>query len=552
MWLINTETLQLELVTAPEKGSYAILSHTWGPEEVSFQRDLTSAKWMQGFAKIEKTCELAKKRSLHYAWVDTCCIDKNSNAELSEAINSMFRWYQEAAVCFAFLVDALLEPLDRGASSDGGYKAIAAEQLRGCRWFRRGWTLQELLAPKHVEFYDGGWNFMGSKNSQLLDALSEVTGIDPVYLRDHDCTWSATIGTRMRWASRRETTRPEDTAYCLLGIFGINMPLIYGEGDKAFLRLQEELCKQSNDLYLFAWTEQPGNPLSYSSPRKLRGIFASHPCEFADFQGPHRRDVGCNFKGEFTVTSRGVRFDDVHMLVMNNKIVLSLDYDVFHRPNKGIYLQGTPDGYLRTDADTLVDIPRVSFPQQKQRIYIQKQIPRQWEYPIEFRGEYASAFIFQLVGGPNLQLMAATPEDSYDYGVRAFLTRGERFLGILHLNVDNELLYLVCCLGKPASAGASSDLPLDARYEIVPATSTEARGILKKALRNRSQDKEQVYKSLVSKNCLGHTGRAVFHSSYFWGSTLIVESAKDMHHHVRVTYKESALGPWLNRFKARL
>ncbi|KAI4870265.1 heterokaryon incompatibility protein-domain-containing protein [Hypoxylon rubiginosum] len=261
----------------PEKGSYAILSHTWGPDEVPFQKDLTSAKWMQEFAKIEKTYELAKEGNIQYAWVDTCCIDKSSSAELSEAINSMFRWYQEAAVCFA---------------------------LKGSRWIRRGWALQELLAPKNVELYDGNWEFMDSKDSQLLDALSEATVIDSIYLGGDDYIWSATVGTQMRWASKRETNRLEDTAYCLLGIFDINMPLIYGEGDKAFIRLQEEICKQTNDLYMFAWTEQPGNPLSYSSPKKHRGIFACHPCEFAAFQGLHRRDVGCNFKGEFAVTSR--------------------------------------------------------------------------------------------------------------------------------------------------------------------------------------------------------------------------------------------------------
>lgn len=199
---------------------------------------------------------------------------------------------------------------------------------------------------------------MDSKDSQLLDALSEATVIDSIYLGGDDYIWSATVGTQMRWASKRETNRLEDTAYCLLGIFDINMPLIYGEGDKAFIRLQEEICKQTNDLYMFAWTEQPGNPLSYSSPKKHRGIFACHPCEFAAFQGLHRRDVGCNFKGEFAVTSRGIRFDEVHLLLLNDEIVLTLDYNVFHRLNKGIFLQGTPDGYLRSNPDWLAGIPK--------------------------------------------------------------------------------------------------------------------------------------------------------------------------------------------------
>ncbi|KAI1772682.1 heterokaryon incompatibility protein-domain-containing protein [Hypoxylon cercidicola] len=552
MWLINTETLQLEFFMNPPKGSYAILSHTWGLEEVPFHRDLASARWMHGFAKIEKTCELAKEKNLQYAWVDTCCIDKSSSAELSEAINSMFRWYQEAAVCFAYLIDASLEPVNHEGSSDGGDEAAMVEQLRGCRYFTRGWTLQELLAPKNVELFDVNWKYMGTKDSQLLDTLSEVTGIEPMYLKDGDYIWSATVGTRMRWASKRETTRLEDTAYCLLGIFGINMPLIYGEGEKAFLRLQEEICKQSNDLYLFAWTEQPDNPLSYSSPRKYRGIFACHPCEFADFEGPDRRDIGCNFKGEFVVTSRGVRFDDVHMLLMNNKIVLSLDYNVFHRPNKGIFLQGTPDGYLRSNPDTLAEIPKVNFPLEKRQIYIQKQIPRRWENPTEFGDEYADAFLFQFRG--DLQLVTTTPQESFDYREQAFLTRGECFLGVLHLNVDNNLVYVVCCLGKPLSPDAAPDQPLEARYKVISSNSNESREILKKALTSRHEDKEEVYKSLVSKNCSGSTGQEVFPSSYLWGNALIVESHRDMHHHVRITYRKSRLSPWLNkvRTKARL
>ncbi|KAI1398792.1 heterokaryon incompatibility protein-domain-containing protein [Hypoxylon fuscum] len=266
MWLINTDTLQLEDILKPQAGSYAILSHTWGHGEVSFRdfADLESAEKKLGFAKIKKTCQLARKKFLQYAWVDTCCIDNSSSAELSEAINSMFRWYREASVCFVYLSDT---------------------------WFKRGWTLQELLAPRSIEFYNADWCFLAFK-ILITDHLSDITGIDTYSLIAVDSIWSKPVGTRMRWAAERETTRLEDIAYCLLGILDINMPLIYGEGEKAFLRLQEEICRQTTDMSLFAWTRRLDHPFSCSD--SYRGIFAHHPCEFADFpREAEKKDWNC-------------------------------------------------------------------------------------------------------------------------------------------------------------------------------------------------------------------------------------------------------------------
>ncbi|OTA68532.1 HET-domain-containing protein, partial [Hypoxylon sp. EC38] len=306
MWLINTETLKLEFVTNPREGSYAILSHTWEDDEVSFQEfsDLASARSTRGSTKIKKTCALAKdKHHLQYAWVDTCCIDKTSSAELSEAINSMYRWYQEAAVCFVYLSDMTPDTVETKKSGEWIWRDLRGTPrlLKECRWLTRGWTLQELLAPRDVEFYDANWEFMGTKDS-LLEPLSEITGIEPTFLKYGSLIWSASVGTRMRWAAERETTRPEDMAYCLLGIFEINMPMLYGEGDKAFLRLQEEICKQTNDLSLFAWTTPTGHAFD-----KYRGIFATHPYEFARFQGIERQSGVGTFQGELAVTNKGLR-----------------------------------------------------------------------------------------------------------------------------------------------------------------------------------------------------------------------------------------------------
>ena len=181
MWLIHTESLKLEFVDNPEDREYAILSHTWRSGEVSFQEmaNLDIARTKPGFSKIERTCKLAQDRGLSYAWVDTCCIDKTSSAELTEAINSMFRWYKESTVCFVYLSDLptvsdwLL--LDRRMMWENS--SPLGEHLPKCRWFTRGWTLQELIASKNVEFYDEGWHIRGNELS-MRRQLWLVTGIE--------------------------------------------------------------------------------------------------------------------------------------------------------------------------------------------------------------------------------------------------------------------------------------------------------------------------------------------------------------------------------------
>jgi len=201
-------------------------------------QDLLKARTKKGFSKVVETCRLAREQGLGYAWIDTCCIDKSSSAELTEAINSMFNWYKASAICFAFLSD--LPALE---------SEVLENELRQCRWFTRGWTLQELIAPASVEFYDQGWQRRGTKKS-LQQELSAITGIDLEILEDSNLLSTIPVARRMSWASNRKTSRVEDRAYSLLGLFDVNVPLIYGEGPKAFIRLQEEIMKQSNDLSL--------------------------------------------------------------------------------------------------------------------------------------------------------------------------------------------------------------------------------------------------------------------------------------------------------------
>ncbi|KIW18534.1 hypothetical protein PV08_02822 [Exophiala spinifera] len=275
MRLLHTTTLDLhEFQGAPPP--YAILSHTWGEEEVLFQDIGTpTSETKKGYGKIVKFCAQAKGASLDYAWVDTCCIDKRSSAELSEAINSMFRWYSKAHVCYAFLEDVDLR-------HNSG--------MRGSRWFTRGWTLQELLAPLHVVFFDQNWMEIGSKVG-LLDELNAITGVPQSALACPATIHQYCVAERMFWAHQRETTRVEDIAYCLLGIFDVNMPLLYGEGKKAFRRLQLQIVSESGDHSIFAWNSPERRIVQRANPCDM---LAESPACFtlrSIVQGPHKNNT---------------------------------------------------------------------------------------------------------------------------------------------------------------------------------------------------------------------------------------------------------------------
>ena len=268
MHLIDTNTLQLTWFPG-EAPPYAILSHTWGSEEVVSAdfSDLSKVETRPSFRKINLTCQQARRDGLGYAWVDTCCINKESSSELSEAINSMFRWYRDAAICYAYIEDLV---------DDVELPIVDASLISGCRWFSRGWTLQELLAPRDIVFYGPGWINIGRKG-ELVEVLEQVTGIPRAVLTGETSLDQISVADRMNWAARRQTTREEDTAYCLMGIFDVNMPMMYGEGRKAFLRLQEEIVKQTQDDSLFAWRASD----KAASAAPYRGLFASSPTEFA-------------------------------------------------------------------------------------------------------------------------------------------------------------------------------------------------------------------------------------------------------------------------------
>jgi hypothetical protein len=264
-----------ETIYDPAAISYAILSHTWEDGEVGFQDmangDLVRQK--KGWQKIAETCEKACSDKLEYAWVDTCCIDKSSSAELSEAINSMYYWYQQASVCYVYLSDYTMD-------------VFQEEHFSQCRWLKRGWTLQELVAPREVYFYNKSWEPIGSK-SDFCSAIARVTQIPEDVLAHRKKPSTYSVAARMSWAAYRETTRVEDIAYSLLGIFDINMPLLYGEREKAFIRLQEEIIKQQLDLSILAW-----DPRGLIEPGQFCGALAPSPRGFKSCGLTLRRSSG--------------------------------------------------------------------------------------------------------------------------------------------------------------------------------------------------------------------------------------------------------------------
>lgn len=268
MRLINTTTLKLKEFPDADRRRYAILSHRWAENEVSYQdwmyvtkqfpprwgweylkKEVDRIKASSGYKKVEKACMLARQDDWEWIWADTCCIDKTNLAELSEAINSMYRWYENSATCYAYLQDV-------ESFTDGRHNSKQVdESFRRSEWFKRGWTLQELIAPIDVVFISRDWERLFNKHEKRA-VIHEITGIPEVVLQASVARYfyKPRVSDIFSWAARRTTTRIEDRAYCLLGLVGINMPLLYGEGDKAFRRLQLEIARNTQDLSFLAWS----------------------------------------------------------------------------------------------------------------------------------------------------------------------------------------------------------------------------------------------------------------------------------------------------------
>ena len=325
MRLLNVKTRKLEEFFGDKIPPYAILSHRWTDDEVTF-REVTQSRrfsisktWRP---KLEGLRLQAKRDNLAYIWIDTCCINKESSTELSEAINSMYRWYKNSSRCYAYLSDV--------ASGD---------QLRGYRefkksaWFTRGWTLQELIAPGDLRFYDASWGFIGTK-TELSSILNGVTNIPRDVLLGRLQPNQSSVAQRMSWAARRVTTRNEDIAYCLLGIFDVTMPMIYGEGgEKAFLRLQAQIMLQSTDHSILAWG-CGGDPA-----KNPGGLLATSPSQF--------------FGSEGVLKKRGPQPSD-HFEVAGNMLLMHIPITTASATNESV---GILDCHLGDDESRLTGIP---------------------------------------------------------------------------------------------------------------------------------------------------------------------------------------------------
>ncbi|KAI6006578.1 hypothetical protein F5J12DRAFT_720737, partial [Pisolithus orientalis] len=230
---------------------YVTFSHRWGEDEPSLRdiegRAIYDMSATGALRKLQFFCAVACERDYLWAWSDTCCIDKDSSAEVQETVGSMFAWYRQSALTIVYLSDVP----DSGSLGDS-------------EWFRRGWTLQELLAPKRILFYTQNWSLyknLASSNHKandvVLEELTRATGIESQFLSDFSPGMDD-ARSRLQWASLRRTTRAEDIAYSLFGIFNLHLPVLYGESaENALGRLLATIISQSADISVLDWVGEP-------------------------------------------------------------------------------------------------------------------------------------------------------------------------------------------------------------------------------------------------------------------------------------------------------
>ncbi|KAF2851723.1 hypothetical protein T440DRAFT_507139 [Plenodomus tracheiphilus IPT5] len=460
MRLINTKTLELQWFNDDATPEYAILSHTWGPDEITYQeliwinraRALATTQealasstasfksqndqnalmfaaiemmirgnsvsnlgstaeedlmHRAGYNKITHAAREARSLGFNYIWCDVCCIDKSSSAELQEAINSMYRWYRDAEVCIVYLED-IARP-DR--SNDASASVIAKTAFEACRWTKRGWTLQELIAPAVCRFYFKDWTLMGEK-VEYLNELSDVTGIPVYVLEERRSVSEVSVAERMSWAAHRESTRLEDTAYSLLGIFDIHMPLLYGEGEKAFQRLQEEILKTTDDYSLFAWCATTTHKSTY------RGLLARSPLEFQNCRSIEREDVVSTFPIGSTPIGFRVQLEFLPDPNDKSRVLAMLRACNSMSQRLAIYLKCL-DGsmqYARVDAGTLVPIDDWPTGQLK-TIYVRQKLSIPADFTtFEFRSFHVVRRIVSTQLLPPVRIISAQPRELWNQG----------------------------------------------------------------------------------------------------------------------------------------
>ncbi|KAK5701876.1 hypothetical protein LTR97_004694 [Elasticomyces elasticus] len=355
MRLLNTTTLEFEefFDTEQIRSQYSILSHCWSQDpknlEVTHQAYLSKTydENGAGYQKIRRCCELSRERGFEYTWIDTCCVDKTSSAELSETINSMFAWYRDSAECFVFMddlaVNALpdIEEVDAEGRWTQGLGLVVIRDVYAFtsnRWFARGWTLQELLAPEKVRFFGYQTKNLGSKRD-LAALVAYATGIHVTVITGLESIFGTSLAKRMSWASARQTTRREDIAYSLLGIFEVNMPLLYGEGDKAFMRLQKAIIRQSDDQSIFAWGLKEYQEHTTSVLAAAPGAFKGSGNIISSYHRKITLDPGFN-RIEFSSGNNGKRFADMvsYDLVKKGLEICHCDVLLLHESSMSLNL----------------------------------------------------------------------------------------------------------------------------------------------------------------------------------------------------------------------
>ena len=302
-----------------EVAEYAILSHRWIEQEVDYNEVVELAKMDEGRSEIRRrdghrkilqSCERSMKDGYRWLWVDTCCIDKRSSAELSEAINPMYRWYENSSICYAYLHDVY------GSSFP---TAGDAESKGWPEWFSRGWTLQEMIAPRDVQFFNRDWHPIGDKRT-LAPILEDITRVPQHILKEGLSSNRPCVAQIMSWAANRTTTRVEDRAYSLMGLLDVNMPMLYGEGKMAFHRLQLEIIQSSNDQSIFAWDY-------YTGDVRTGSILADDPSFF-------------RYCGEMELMNRGKFIESLKEHIPEEELPLIEDdqFGSFPITNRGIQI----------------------------------------------------------------------------------------------------------------------------------------------------------------------------------------------------------------------
>jgi hypothetical protein len=238
MRLLNIHTLKLVEFSKDKRPAYAIASHRWDEHEATYTdvRDARNTS-SSGYQKIKDFAKYVKAHvvGIEWLWIDTCCINKEHATELSSAINLMFEWYQEADICLAYLRDV-----------DNAGDEVS---LQRSEWFERGWTLQELLAPRTVVFLTRTWEVIGNKGAttsvcsstevgkNLEKVIAKITKVPFEVLQEYQRSIRYSTSEKLRWMDSRKTTEEEDLTYALFGILNVSLPVIYGEKGKARDRL---------------------------------------------------------------------------------------------------------------------------------------------------------------------------------------------------------------------------------------------------------------------------------------------------------------------------